>query len=76
MACRSPQELFGVRWLASMMRQTSFTGSPRSKSFVGGMRRPSWKMSVAVAANDPGAMPPISARCAMLPTKAASSPSR
>ncbi len=42
MALKSPHVLSGVRWLASMMRQTSRTGSPARTSFTGGSRRPSW----------------------------------
>ena len=65
-----PSVLRGVRWLARTTFQTSRTCSPRRISFIGGSRRPSWYISVAFEANDPGASPPISATCAMLATKA------
>ena len=39
------------------------------------MRSPSWKISDMPPAMLPGAMPPMSAWCAMLQTKAMSSPS-
>ena len=70
MAFKSPQVFRGVRWLARIIRQHPRTGSPRLTILTGGMRRPSWKTSVASAANEPGALPPISARCPMLADEA------
>ena len=42
MAWRSPQVVFGVRWLARTIRQMSLTYSPRLMIFSGGRRSPSW----------------------------------
>ena len=49
--------------------------SSRLTILTGGMRRPSWKTSVASAAKLPTALPPISARWPTLATKPNSSPS-
>ena len=42
MAFMSPQVVFGVRWFARMIFQTSSTGTPARNSRTGGSRRPSW----------------------------------
>ena len=55
--------------------QSSRSFSSRLTIFTGGMRRPSWKTSVASAANEPTALPPISARWPTLATNPNSSPS-
>ncbi len=61
-ASRSPARSAGVRLLASSRERTS--GVKRK----GGMRKPSWAISVASAGIDPGAAPPTSAWWARLAT--------
>ena len=56
-------------------RQSSRSFSSRLTILTGGMRSPSWKTSVASAAKEPTALPPISARWPTLATKPNSSPS-
>ena len=65
----------GVRWLAMISRHRSMLFSSRATIFTGGIRSPSWKTSVASAANEPTALPPISARWPTFATKPQSSPS-
>ena len=64
-AFRSPYDIRGVRTLAMMMFQTASTSSPGSTILSGGMRRPSWKTSVASPAKPPGTLPPTSVMCPM-----------
>ena len=54
-ASRSPRRSSGVRDAA-----TTSASTPAVQR-TGGMRRPSWKISVASGGNDPGAIPPTSA---------------
>ena len=65
----------GVRWLAMISRHRSMSFSSRLTILTGGIRSPSWKTSVASAAKQPTALPPISARWPTLATKPNSSPS-
>ena len=56
-------------------RHSSMSFSSRLTILTGGIRRPSWKTSVASAAKLPTAFPPISARWPTFATKPNSSPS-
>ena len=76
MAWKSPQVARGVRWLAMTTRQMSRAYSPRLMSFTGGRRSPSWNTSVALLANEPTTIAPISATWPMTATnRRSSSPS-
>src|SRR5207249_846155 len=57
-ACRSPQFCSGMRQLARITSSRSRLTAPRLKSFLGGSRRPSWKISDARGVIDAGTMPP------------------
>ena len=48
-ACRSPHSMSGRRTFWRIIASTSWFSTPRRMSFIGGMRSPSWKISVAVA---------------------------
>ncbi len=59
-ACRSPQFCSGMRQLARITSSRSRFGFPRTKSFLGGRRSPSWKISEARGEMLAGTSPPMS----------------
>ena len=56
------------------MRTSVVFIAPASRSFSGGMRRPSWKISVALVGTEPGVMPPTSWWCVIVAESAIGSP--
>jgi hypothetical protein len=49
-AWKSPQVISGLRTFWRMSARASSLSAPPLKSLIGGMRMPSWKISVALAA--------------------------
>ena len=64
MARTSPMLTSGVRQLAVNILTKSWLKTPRLTIFMGGMRSPSWNISVKAGDIEDGTAPPISERCA------------
>ncbi len=75
MASKSPLRSRGPRMLWKMRSSAAWLGVPRSTMRMGGMRTPSWKISVASPERLPGLMPPTSPQCARTTGKTKSRPS-
>ncbi len=63
-ASKSPLRSRGPRMLAKISSSAAAFGRPRSMIRMGGIRTPSWKISVAPPDRLPGLMPPTSPQCA------------
>ncbi len=63
------------RMFAKIRSSAAWFGVPRSTMRIGGMRTPSWKISVASPVRLPGLMPPTSPQCARTTGNTKSRPS-
>ena len=72
-AWKSPCRSRMPRMLAKIRSSAASLGRPRSTMRIGGIRTPSWKISVAPPDRLPGLMPPTSPQCARTTGKTKSS---
>ena len=70
----SPKTRTGTRTFFSISRKSVSFGSPASYIFTGGMRRPSWYVSVESDAFEPATRPPMSVWWQTVAAKASRSP--
>ena len=74
-AWKSPRRSRGPRMLLKSRSSAAWFIRPRSAILMGGMRTPSWKISVARPERLPGLIPPTSPQWARTTGKTKSSPS-